>query len=106
MVERKTSRACLACEAECCRKLAVQMQVGPQMRELLAAHYGREVDNLRVKVLHDCPHLTANNLCDLWHEDPEQDHRPELCKIFFCEKAENPGLLILPVREVVLDLEL
>jgi len=55
---------------------------------------------LRFKLLHTCPHLTEQGLCDLWREDPAEDHRPDLCKTYTCEKMENPGLLIIPVAQV------
>jgi len=105
MVERKTSPACLHCGGDCCKKLAVQVHVGGNMKEMLFAHYGRDVEVLRFKLRHTCPHLTDDGLCELWHEDPEQDNRPVLCKTYMCEKADNPGLMIIPVEQV-LDFEL
>jgi len=100
MVERITSPACLGCDGYCCHKISVQIEPGKRLRELLEVHYGRPVEMMRFKLLHSCPHLTDEGLCDIWHEDPEQDKRPDLCKTYTCEKMENPGLLIVPVAQV------
>lgn len=99
MVERITSPVCLTCDGNCCKRIAIQIAPGKNMREMLEVHYGRPVELLRMKLLHTCPHLTEDGLCDLWHEDPEQDRRPTLCKTYTCEKIDNPGLLIIPVAE-------
>lgn len=102
--KRPISSACLTCGAECCHKWSFQARVGGRLRELLEMHYGRAIETVRFKVYHKCEHVTADGLCDLWKADPAEDTRPAICQEFSCEKMDDPGLLILPLTGVDLDL--
>ena len=90
---------CQACQ-RCCRQLAIGLPLGDKMAELFNAHYERDVDKARFVIHHKCAHLTDDGLCDLWHEDEAQDRRPQICKEFMCEKAENPDLIVLDVSAI------
>jgi len=77
------------CDAECCRKIGFIVKPQGAMADLVRVHYGTEIKEIKFVIHHTCPHLTEDNLCDLWHEDPEKDRRPEYCKNYLCTLAKN-----------------
>ena len=74
--------------------------INEPMRELMKAHYGRNIETVRFTVHHKCEHLMVDGRCDLWAEDEVMDARPQICKEFMCEKAENPEMLVLDVEAI------
>ena len=98
MVERNISPVCLDCNGDCCKAINLIIKPAPRMKQLLGIHYGRDpesIEQVQVSLHHVCPHLLENGRCALWHEDPEQDQRPEYCQSYLCDKALNPGVLIV-----------
>lgn len=101
MVERNISDVCQHCDGDCCKAINLIIKPAPRMKQLLAVHYGRQeddIDTVQITLHHRCPHLLDGGKCKLWHADPEQDRRPEYCQAYLCDKAQNPGVLILEVE--------
>jgi Fe-S-cluster containining protein len=101
MVDRKISPACQYCDGDCCKAINLIIKPGARMRELLGVHYGRdpaEIEVLQIGVKHRCPHLGMNGKCGLWNADPELDKRPAYCQEYLCDKALNPGQMIIEVE--------
>ena len=98
MVKRNISPICQHCDGDCCKAINLIIKPAPKMKELLSVHYGRMIDEIemvQVSLKHRCPHLGTHGRCGLWNEDPEKDQRPEYCREYLCEKAQQPGLLIV-----------
>lgn len=83
--------ACKECNAHCCRSVAINLNVGKDMRELLEAHYGREIDTLKVKISHDCMHITEDYKCGIYED------RPKICRNFVCPEMRRPNVLNLEI---------
>lgn len=100
--DRQISKVCERCNGDCCKAINLIIKPAPKMKELLGIHYGWETDDIetvQITLKHTCPHLLPDGRCDLWHADPEQDQRPPYCQEYLCDKALNPGVLILEVSE-------
>jgi len=103
VVKRNISPVCETCDGDCCKAINLMIKPAPLMQQLLGVHYGRDpesIEMVQVGLKHRCPHLMDNGKCELWHEDPEQDQRPEYCQMYLCDKAKNPGVLIVEVEEL------
>ena len=101
MVERNISSACEYCDGDCCKMINLIIKPAERTKELFAIHYGRDpadIDTIQVGIKHRCPHLGMNGKCGLWNADPELDQRPEYCQAYLCEKARNPGTVIIEVE--------
>jgi len=90
--ERRITDFCSICNADCCRKIGFIVKPQGAMADLVSVHYGTEIKEIKFVIHHDCPHLTEDNKCDLWHEDPAKDERPEYCKNYLCTDARNRRL--------------
>lgn len=98
MVNRNISPICLNCDGRCCKAIDLIIRPAPKMKELIGIHYGRDpetIETIQIGLHHICPHLQDDGLCALWDEDPEKDRRPEYCQEYLCEKAQNPGVVIV-----------
>jgi len=87
--ERVISDYCSICPGRCCTHLDFKVRVSARNRELLAAHYGTEIQELSFKVHHRCPHLLDDGRCDLWRADPAEDKRPAVCQNTLCGRAKQ-----------------
>lgn len=87
---------CIRC-GDCCRKYALNLNLGEPMTELLTAHYGKPQNSIRVRVKHDCQHLrfdeNGQSECAIYEE------RPAICRNFLCQPAQDraSGILIVDV---------
>ena len=98
MVKRNISAVCESCNGDCCKAINLIIKPAPKMRELLGIHYGRDPDSIeqiQVGLHHRCPHLLDDGKCALWNADPALDERPEYCQEYLCDKAQNPGVLVV-----------
>lgn len=87
--EIKLLDECQYCWAKCCNKMAVNISLGKEMRELLSAHYSRPITKLMVRINHRCDQLDENNLCKLF----DSELRPAICDRWICPESMRPHVL-------------
>ena len=78
---------CIQC-GECCTKLTLEVTLTGPLQELFRIHYGKDTDNVAIRIKHRCPHLGTDNLCELYG-DPR---RPEFCSEWYCAAAKGEAL--------------
>jgi Fe-S-cluster containining protein len=89
-METKLQIDCTGCDAPCCRALVLNLRPQESMRELLKAHYGRDIDLVTVTLNHTCEKL-VDNRCTIYEERPQQ------CRDFICHPSDRPNVLKLEI---------
>ena len=84
---------CTGCDASCCRHYKLSMIPGEALKELLSAHYDREVDSVFIHVYHKCEQLDENNRCKIY------DKRPQTCRDYICTPEARPNVVKIEVGE-------
>lgn len=88
------TEGCIRC-TDCCRKYALNLNLGGPMADLLSAHYNRPISSIRVRVKHDCAQLQEDGSCAIY------DTRPVICRNFLCQPALDRanGMLIVDLDD-------
>lgn len=68
---------CKQC-GQCCHYIHLGIELGDGMKELVSAHYGRDVTRLTLHLNHPCSKRDPSGNCTIY------ESRPRLCREFEC----------------------
>ena len=78
------TRECLRC-GNCCKTLDLNLVPPKEVLEILKAHYGREVDRIWIRAIHECKQLETDSKNPGKYKCKIYKKRPQICQNHMCD---------------------